>query len=66
VEALAASTDGPGARVHFNIRRLKHENAAAYTQSEVARDIIESARAEGREIESARGYGAIHEKRRGL
>ena len=49
----------------FNIRRLKQENAEGYTQAQVARETIAQAKADGREIESAKGYGPIHDKRRG-
>ena len=37
----------------FNIRRLRNQNAEGITAHEMERDIIESARKDGREIERA-------------
>jgi len=42
--------------VHFNIDRLKNDNAGHYTQAELARDVIDTAKAEGREIARARQW----------
>jgi len=39
------------------MRRLKAEREGGYTQAELARETIEAARRDGKEIESARGYG---------
>jgi hypothetical protein len=38
----------------FNISRLKADNAGHYTQRELAQEVVDKAKAQGREIERAR------------
>jgi hypothetical protein len=54
---IAADTSGPPPRVGFNIRQLRHENAEGYTSREIARETVEDARRDGREIAMAKDYG---------
>jgi hypothetical protein len=39
------------------MKRLQMEREGGYSQRELARENIEAARRDGREIESVRGYG---------
>ena len=49
---LAASHSGM--QVNFNISRLKSDNTAHVTQRQLGREVIESAKRDGREIERYR------------
>jgi hypothetical protein len=55
---LAADTSGPRPLPGLvGMKRLQMEREGGYSQRELARENIEAAKRDGREIESVRGYG---------
>lgn len=51
--AARREAHGGGKQVAFAIHRLKNDNQGGYTQHELHRDIVESAKADGRDIQPA-------------
>lgn len=56
MDALEAKFVNASKVVHFNIDRLKNDNAGHYTQRELANETVRIAKAEGREIARARQW----------
>ena len=48
---VATPLPGPTNKIHFNIARLRADNAGHYTQRELAREITDAADRDGRDIE---------------
>ena len=51
-----------GKRVNFNLRRLRRQNEEGTTSREIAREIVDKAKAEGRELGRPSDYATQHWK----
>ena len=60
LEARRAVLAGGQKHVNFNLRRLRVQNAAHVTSREIAREITDSAKAEGRDLARPSDYATQH------